>query len=295
MTENEKTAAEALLSANGGSPNESPKEPLAIRKETKNPPKKPLPTNRVALAKQLEILRAFAAASGDTQKAVGLAEVASIAKIAKDTLSLTNRFFVPVGLISKDDAKFTPSEAVRAFALSVSWGDESAAHKLAAQMAKGWFWKVLEPFLKFDPLQEGEVINKLALEAVAEPQYQPQILMLLNLLDACGLIQREGKTIRLGPAAGAAASQTPATEPVADAQPETDAEEGQASTQRSQPALSTVFSQETEGALRIMVSINVSMSELRDWRPERISALFGGVAQVLSAKADVEREGTDEA
>ncbi|MCH8901980.1 MAG: hypothetical protein IIC88_06740 [Chloroflexi bacterium] len=294
MAENETTTTETAPNTNGGSPKEAPKEPVARRKTSQSPPKKPLPTSRISLAKQLEILRAYAAASGDDQKAVGLADVAGIANIAKDTISLANRFLLPVGLITKADAKFSPSEAVRAFALSVRWGDETAAHKLAPQLTTGWFWDVLDPILKFGAMQEGEVINKLALAADAAPKYQPQILTLLSLLDTCGLIQREGKTIRLGPAAGAATVETTTTEPAADAQPEEDGgAEAQPSTQRPQPTLSTAFSQETEGALRIMVNINVSMSELRDWQPDRISAFFGGVAQVLSAKADVERDGAD--
>jgi hypothetical protein len=38
------------------------------------------------------------------------------------------------------------------------------------------------------------------------------------------------------------------------------------------------------GAMNFDISINVSMAEMRDWTPDRITAFFAGIAQVLAAK-----------
>jgi len=296
MSPEDEGAAAAEVNENGAKPaNGAVKEPVSIRPVEKKPPQKPLPTNRIAFPKQLELLRAFAAASGDERKAVTLKDVSEIVKIAADTISVANRFFLPVGLVSKGgDQRFTPCEAIRAYALSVTWSDPSAAHKLAPQLMRGWYWPVLEPFLRMGTLQEGEAINKLAIASVAGPSYQPQLMLILSYLDAAGLIQREGKTLRLGPTAtGSAPSNARVSAPTEDTAEPPPAEERQLPSQNATTpagAVATVFNQEPEGAFRVMVSLNFTMKELAGWRPELISALFSGVSQILTAKAAVEKE-----
>ncbi len=39
-----------------------------------------------------------------------------------------------------------------------------------------------------------------------------------------------------------------------------------------------------EGVVQFHVTVNVSMKQLAGWAPDRITAFFGGVAQVLAAK-----------
>ncbi|HEX5369511.1 MAG TPA: hypothetical protein VFY10_08865, partial [Dehalococcoidia bacterium] len=70
-------------------------------------PTKVLPTNRIAFPKQLDILRAFDAASGPPMhRPVSLADVAKIADLASQTLSLPNGFFIDVGLVRKVEGGF---------------------------------------------------------------------------------------------------------------------------------------------------------------------------------------------
>ena len=49
----------------------------------------------------------------------------------------------------------------------------------------------------------------------------------------------------------------------------------------------------TEGAVNFNVSVRVDMGEFASWKPERIAAFFNGMAQVLAAKADVEKSGSE--
>ena len=44
-----------------------------------------------------------------------------------------------------------------------------------------------------------------------------------------------------------------------------------------------------EGAMRFNVSFTVDMAEMANWRADRIAAFFAGIAQVLAAKAEVEK------
>jgi hypothetical protein len=49
--------------------------------------------------------------------------------------------------------------------------------------------------------------------------------------------------------------------------------------------------QSTPGKFNLNISVEVDMAEFATWRPERIQAFFRGVAEVLAAKADVEKGG----
>ena len=46
------------------------------------------------------------------------------------------------------------------------------------------------------------------------------------------------------------------------------------------------------GGFDFSVSVHVDMAEFGGWKPERINAFFRGIAEVLAAKADIERGGT---
>ena len=45
----------------------------------------------------------------------------------------------------------------------------------------------------------------------------------------------------------------------------------------------------TEGTIQFHVSVRVDMTEFAGWKADRITAFFGGIAQVLAAKGDLEK------
>ena len=53
-------------------------------------------------------------------------------------------------------------------------------------------------------------------------------------------------------------------------------------------AVATAFAQVPEGVLKFSVDVNVDLREFATWQPDRISAFWAGIAQVLAAKAAVE-------
>src|SRR6266851_5711450 len=108
----------------------TPAGPELVR-ESKSKPNRVLPFDRVQIIKQLEILRAFAAASNQGTKAVTNVEAAGIVGMAPETLSACNAFFISIGLIQKGDGGVLVSPEVQAFFRAHDWNKDTAAHKLA--------------------------------------------------------------------------------------------------------------------------------------------------------------------
>jgi len=101
--------------------------------------------------------------------------------------------------------------------------------------------------------------------------------MLLEFTAASGLISRENGQIR---ARSATSEQTPS--PVKPEEPR----------EKDPPVNSSKVStavNSTPGRFNLNISVEVDMAEFSTWRPERIQAFFRGVAEVLAAKADVEK------
>lgn len=252
--------------------------PASIKKIVAKP-KKDLPTDRIAFQKQLEMLRAYAAASGQSGKAVTNNDVAKITGMTAATVSLANTFFASVGFLKKQDPGYVPSAEVVAFARAYEWDRETATHKLAPLIAASWFAEAILPVLSIRPMAEQDAIAAIADAAAAGTEHAARIRMLLDYLKVGGLIKQEGKQITATPAPSSVASSARA--------------EGGGSgpiptPSSARPVVPTTVGQPTEGAIQFDISVRVRMSEMAAWSPERISAFFSGVAQVLSARGSKE-------
>lgn len=250
-------------------------------------PTKYLPTPRITFSKQLDILRAFAAASGPTGKVASNDDVAKIVKMNASTISLANPFLASAGLITKTDGGYIPCAEVMSFLRAYEWSPDTAAQKLATVLAKTWFAEELLSNLAFGPMALDDAIKDLAEASNAAPEYRGQLEILLDYLAAAGLIQRDGTQIKRG----ALAMSTIA----ANREEATPSKQEDATTPPPEPrtmptaAVPSLFGT-TEGAVNFHVSVRVDMGEFANWKPDRIAAFFGGMAQVLAAKAKVERE-----
>lgn len=244
-------------------------------------PTKPLPTDRIAFKKQLDILRAYAAASGPAGKSITNDEVGKITKLNASTVSIGNVFFVEMKLLQKSNGGHVPSPEVVAFNRAYEWAPDTASQKLAPAIQDAWFSKILLPRLGFRQMDESEAIAALADEAAAGPEYERQLRLVLDYMEAAGLMQRDGSIIRLTKA-GAVPTEAPPERPAAAAAPEREATPAKA-------PITTAFMQPAEGKVQFHVSVIVDMSEFSTWEASRISAFFGGIAQVLAAKAAIEK------
>jgi hypothetical protein len=270
--------------------------PVEVKKEKPAPPRmkaakpaaaavskptKYLPTDRITFTRQLDILRAWAAASGPLAKTVTNNDVSEIVKMQASTISMANAFFSSVGFLVKNENGFIPAPEVLAFLRNYEWSPESAPQKLAPLLLKSWFADALLNKLSFGAMSEDECIQNLADASAAGPDYRGQLKTLLDYLAAAGLIQRDGNLVKKGnsnmtAASAAASNETPT--PAKQESPTPDLS-------KTMPSLFGT----TEGQVQFNIAVKVSMGEFANWQADRIAAFFSGIAQVLAAKAKVEK------
>ena len=253
-------------------------------KAEKPKPTRTLPTDRINPSKQLEVLRAYAAASDLGTKSATVGAVAEMMKMASSTLALMHPFFASIGLLQRTDTgAYTPSLDVVNFLRSYDWNAETASHKLAGPMKDAWFGQALCARLRFKNIDEDEAISLLGESCGASRDYESQLRTIIDLMELCGVVQRDGHQIRAVKENDAPSATGTSTEPAASIEN---------MTAKSAPKIATTFVQATGGSIQFGVNLQVDMQELATWRPDRITAFFAGVAQVLAAKASVERGGS---
>jgi hypothetical protein len=257
--------------------------PSAADKEKakRTPPTKSIPTDRIAFSKQLDLLRAWAAASGPTGKPASLKEVSQIMKLSESTISLANSFFAAMGFLQKTGDGFIPSADVVNYNRAYGWNKETAATKLAPAVANAWFSQILIPRIGYRDLTEDEALDALSEASQAAPEYKNQLGTLIDYMEAAGLITRDGNVLK-------AKALAPSPSIPADGTDLTPGEASQPAT-AARTAITTMFSQAAEGAVQFHVSVKVDLAEFAGWKPERITAFFGGIAQVLAAKGALEK------
>jgi hypothetical protein len=239
-------------------------------------PTKPLPTDRISFQKQLDIMRAYAVAYATSARAVGYAEVASIVNVAAGTIALALPFWTDIGLMERSDNAHTPSANVMAFNRGHEWNAETAAHKLAPTFRDSWVGKTLLPRLTFRAMDEKEALEILADAVAASQDYKTQVRMLIEYLVAVGLVERDGTLLR-------------ATK--GEANPEVEREERpmrESIAATSPPSTNAPLFASAHNRVAFTITVDVDMTELATWDPQRITAFFGGIAQVLAARGKQE-------
>lgn len=259
-------------------------QPSAEEAASKKPkPTKTLPSDRITVSKQLDILRAYAAASANGTKSATIIEVGEIVKMAPTTVSTANAFLSSINLIQRADAgSYIPSSEAVSFLKAYEWNTETASHKLGPVMKESWFGQALLPRITFGPIDEETAIAVLAEASSAVPEYRNNLKAIIEFMAAGGLVQRENGQIRL-------AKQSPAAIAEPGAVPK---DEKKKEPSVTSSGVATAFTQPKTGGFNLNIAIEVDMAEFSTWRPERIQAFFRGVAEVLAAKADVEKGGT---
>jgi hypothetical protein len=156
-----------------------------------------IPTNRLTLPKQIEIIRAYGAAYESGGGAVGIEDVTKFVGMAPATVSQTNAFLQETGIVRKDGRRFVPAAEVQAMTRLYEVNKDKALAKLGPLMEKSWFGRLVLPKLKFRPMPEGDVVHELYEAATAEPQHLAQIRMLVDYLVITGLVERDGGVLKL--------------------------------------------------------------------------------------------------
>lgn len=253
---------------------------------TKGKPNYALPTDRVGFLKQWELLRAYSALTLQGKKIVTNPEVSALVRIHPNTAILAHPFFIENGLLQKEGTGYVASPEVLAYAKAFNWNAETAPQKLAPLFRTSWFANTLLPRLAMGTLTERQAVEALAAASGAHPRFEGQLKTILAYLAAVGLVRRDGDTLSqaMPMPEDSSARTEPTPLPDSEPRPNSNRETGRGG------MLSTAFSQAPEGVLRFNVDVSVDMKEFAMWKPERISAFWSGIAQVLAAKAAVEGE-----
>jgi len=253
----------------------------------RNPLKKTLPTDRLSVSKQLDILRAYGACYEATSSPVTNNDIASIVELAPGTVALSNAFLVDVGLLERGDTGFTPAAEVAAFCHAYGWDEEKAPQKLGPLLMKTWFAQALLPRLKFRNLKTDEALQILAEASGADKDYTVQLRMLVEFLAITGNVINENGEIRI--IREVVDGDSKMSPPVARPSPTAEQVTGIVYKNiQEMPATQSLAA--SVGAINFELKVNVNMAELSGWSADRITAFFNGVAQVLAAKADAEKE-----
>jgi hypothetical protein len=257
------------------------------KKPTSSPVPKPgkiLPTEKINVVKQLDFLRGYGATSADGTKATSVSEVAAVLKVAESSVALASSFLASVGLIVRTDAgTYRSSPEVIAFLRAYEWDKETASHKLGPLFREAWFGKALIPSLLIGPIEERAAVAKLAEAAPASTEYRKELGMVIEFMIAGGIVVREGNMLRMvardakSSEVTVAKAEVPASEPTGAIRP-------------NPGSVATAFN-EQPGSMSFNVSFRVDMAEFASWKPERLQAFFRGIAEVLHAKANVEKGG----
>lgn len=255
-------------------------------KSDKPRPTRYLPSDRIAFPRQLEVLRAYGALSGAGGQPVTNRQVAEMVKMSESTVSLLNPFFTDSALLRRSDRGFVPASEVVGFNRAFDWNPQKAATKLRPVLEHSWFGEALAPRVSFKPIPEEDALDALADAIAATSDFKPQLRIVLDYLDAGGVVERDGTMIRK-------VRGEPSSAPADGSQPEPKAEAPTREAREAQ-AVHTTFSQPTDGIVQFHVSVKVDMAEFSGWQPERITAFFGGIAQVLAAKGAIEKEVSSE-
>lgn len=151
-------------------------------------PTETLPTERIKPESQFAILRGYAAAAGPEGRIVSNGEVAKITNNAASTISICNKFWSEIGLLTKGSGGYSPSEYVQAYSQSYTWKADGAERKLAPAIRETWFFKALEPMLRFRTVATEEAIHTLAERANAHPDYRAKLEFLIEVMATTGVI-----------------------------------------------------------------------------------------------------------
>jgi hypothetical protein len=251
--------------------------PATPQPEAKSRLTKKLPTFRVGFAKQLDALRAYAVLSDNGLKSVHYTKVADIIKVHEANVSSMNPFFLDNGLITKAGNGYVPTPPVLEYNRAHSWKPETAAQRLEPLIANSWFGQALVQRLQFREMSEDNAIAALAGECHAGPEAKPQLRMLIDYCEVAGIIERANGQLTLLSVSAPEEWKT-APEPI---RPSPEPEP--APSFRSTISASSA-NPPNDGSISLDIGIQVNLAEMRDWSPDRISAFFGGIAQILAAK-----------
>jgi hypothetical protein len=268
------------------------------RREARQRPSKPLPTDRIKLDVQQKILQAIGRMSNDKKPIPNdrLSDALNGAA-SRYSVGLSHRFFVECGwlqMVGRGEYAATPAlvHYSRRLGVAPEAPDEAlAVLRAAVTETAGWFWPVIFGLMEHGPARVSEVTVALMTAAEVGEDHRPQVKMLIDWLRYIGLVivTEDRMALRTDSAPNPAAQSEPAAaspEPErAEPAPATQYPTGQPASpdpEVSQPTTAQVEAKHP--MLSFDFSFRLTAEDLLQLSPEQIRATFEAVGAIMAIK-----------
>jgi hypothetical protein len=251
------------------------------RQQARQRPSKAIPTDRIKVDRQYEVLQALGRLSGPRKETVNADRLArAVGDIVPTTVILSNRFFEAAGWITTPaKGLYAATDALMKYTqlLAVNEPDR-AAETLRGPARESWFWSTLEPHFANGKIRRNEAELMLMTEAVATDSHLPMIRNLLAWLEHIGLITVDDQFIAAKDETSAQASDAAPTvtpdgpERAADTRTEGTKPTAQAGERSPAPVISLSF------------EVKITVDDLARLSADQITALFAAVGTVAAVK-----------
>jgi hypothetical protein len=253
----------------------------AARSQARRRAARALPTDRIKMDRQYEILAALGRRSSarDPINADSLARMVG-GGIAPTTVMLSNNYFADAGWITNPaKGQYAATDALVRYARRLDTDTpERAALELHEPVRRSWFWQVLDEHFINGKMRVSDAENMLMDAAEASPGHLPSIRNLITWLEHIGMITVDGQFIAVkDSAAGPAPDPAPAVNPGVPEKPaETGAEMPEPIAQAGDRSPAPVIS--------LSFEVKITMDDLARLSPDQITALFAAVGTVAAVK-----------
>jgi len=243
-----------------------------------------LPTNKVAYEKQKVAIKGFAKAGTGGKVATNKA-VSEMLGIHDTAVRPAADFFASIGLLKEASGGYTIAKELNEYYIAEDLGEANAFYRLAPVFEKTWFAKSVLPKIQLRSISEQEAITAVGItSSYTGKEYIGRLKMLLLYMRDVGLIEIDGGRISLK-----SQSNKPEEDEMEHPKVLTVTESNVA---KSQPIITQTprNSYDNFTGIQLDFSIKVESSEISKWSPERITAFFSGLAQVMAAKATLDQQ-----
>jgi hypothetical protein len=154
----------------------------------------------VGFATLSKIIIAYLKVGGDEQEK-SYSEVAAMAKVNENNVSLNTKFLCSVGIIEGSAGRFKLTSMGKQYAKSLDWGKLDEANRLLRETLKDKpiTKKILGYLDIHQPVSKEDLVSQIALfaDVTKEPRFETGIRGFLDMLMTCGLVEEDanGKLI----------------------------------------------------------------------------------------------------
>jgi hypothetical protein len=251
------------------------------RQQSRQHAKKALPTDRIKMERQYEILATIGRLSGPRNSidAESLARAVG-GSIAPTTVMLSNRYFAAAGWITiPAKGQYAATDALGEYTRRLATDTpDRAALELHDPARRSWFWQVLEPLFTDGKARVSDAETMLMRAAEASSGHLPMIRNLITWLEHIGMITVDDQFIAVKDSAAVTASnadreQVPErTEVPAETGAESKEPTAQAGERSPAPVIALSF------------EVKITVDDLARLSADQITALFAAVGTVAAVK-----------